>query len=30
MACYGMLEDFYFASWDFFNLQFPIFVSYEH
>jgi hypothetical protein len=30
MACNGMLEDYYFASWDFFNLQFPIFVSFEH
>jgi hypothetical protein len=31
MACNGMLEEYYFASRDFFNLQqSPIFVRYEH
>jgi hypothetical protein len=30
MACNGMLEDYYFLGRDFFNLQSPIFVRYEH
>jgi len=30
MVCNGMLEDYYFASRDFFDLHSAIFVRYEH